>query len=220
MDIENKLSNEESGNLTPDQKNIADKEQDVNTLPSGGPETDTARPDSGEKVNHSEHEDHKGKKKHRKISEKELESLQYEAAELKDKYLRLYSEFENFRRRSSKEKLELIKTAGEEVLVVLLPVIDDFERAIKSSADNNGNNSGLSDGIQLIYNKLKYITEQKGLKVMNTEKGTPFNAEMHEAITQLPVDDEKLKGKIIDILEKGYYLNDKVIRFAKVVTGS
>jgi len=220
MDVDNRLSKEEAGNLTPEKDKIIEKEHEARTNADEEQSANTVHSETEENGNLPEHADHKGKKKHKKISEKEFESLQNEMRELKDKYLRLYSEFENFRRRSSKEKLELIKTANEEVLVILLPVIDDFERAIKSALDKNGNNSGLNDGILLIYNKLKYITEQKGLMVMNVEKGTPFKAEMHEAITNMPVDDENLKGKIVDVLEKGYYLNDKVIRFAKVVTGS
>jgi molecular chaperone GrpE len=189
MNIENILSDEGSGSLAPDQNNIVDKEVGGNTHSDINMNPNLVQAESEEKVNSPDHEDHKSKKKHKKISEKEFDTLHNEMSELKDKYLRLYSEFENFRRRSSKEKLELINAAGEDVLVVLLPVIDDFERAIKSSTDKNASNTGFNDGILLIYNKLKYITEQKGLKVMNIEKGTPFNAEMHEAITNIPVDD-------------------------------
>ena len=174
-------------------------------------------PENAEEATHDEHKD---KKKHKKGHEKETEGLKAEIGELKDKYLRLYSEFENFRRRTSKEKLELIKTASEETVVSLLPVIDDFERALKSLGDNKPEDKSSVEGIQLIFNKLKYVIEQRGVKAMETKSGDEFNPEIHEAITKIPVTDESLKGKIVEVLEKGYYLHDKVIRFAKVVTGS
>ncbi len=167
----------------------------------------------------TEHESHKEKKKHKK-TEHEIESLKQEVHELKDKYLRLYSEFENFRRRTSKEKLELIKTAGEELIVSMLPVIDDLERAIKAMSEKETEDKSSLEGIKLILSKLKYTIEQRGLKKMDVSTGDDFNPEIHEAITKIPVEDEKLKGKIVEVLEKGYYLHDKVIRFAKVVTGS
>lgn len=175
---------------------------------------DTGKPEPAEP------EEHKDKKKPKKISEKEFDSLKHENAELKDKYLRLYSEFENFRRRTSKEKLDLINTAGEGLLVALLPVLDDFERAIKVMAEGENADKSQLEGIRLIYNKLKYIGEQKGLRVMEISQGADFNEEWHEAISQIPVEDEKLKGKVVEVMEKGYYLHNKVIRFAKVITGS
>ena len=156
----------------------------------------------------------------KKSADKELERLKGEAAELKDKYLRLYSEFENYRRRTAKEKLDLVGTANEDLMIELLPVIDDFERAIKATENDKDNGKPLDDGILLIYNKLKNVTEKKGLKQMETGSGDEFNSEIHDAITQIPAPDEKLKGKIVDTIEKGYYLNDKVIRFAKVVIGA
>lgn len=175
--------------------------------------------DEFEEAEHEEH--HKGKKKHKKGSDKEAEALKQEIGELKDKYLRLYSEFENFRRRTSREKLDLINTASEELITALLPVIDDFERAIRAMSEKEMEDNKTSlEGVQLIFNKLKYTVEQRGLKAMNTDKGDEFNAEIHEAITKIPVEDEDLKGKVVEVLEKGYYLHDKVIRFAKVITGS
>jgi molecular chaperone GrpE len=156
----------------------------------------------------------------KKSVDKELEKLKAENVELKDKYLRLYSEFENYRRRTAKEKLELVGTANEDLMIELLPVIDDFERALKASENDKGNGKSFEEGIQLIYNKLKNVTEKKGLKIMNTEVGDEFNSEIHDAITQIPAPDKKLKGKIVDTIEKGYYLNDKVIRFAKIVIGA
>ena len=143
--------------------------------------------------------------------------LQSELAEQKDKYLRLYSEFENFRRRTSKEKLEMIQSANEQLIKSLLPVVDDFERAEKSFKDKNDLEL---EGFFLIYNKFKKTLDQYGVKAMAIEKGTAFDADVHEAITQIPVPEENLKGKIVDVVERGYLLNEKVIRFAKVVVGS
>jgi len=147
------------------------------------------------------------------------EQLQAEVNESKDKYLRLYSEFENFRRRTSKEKLDLISSANESLLQALLPVLDDFERADLSMTEEADIKS-VKEGVDLIYNKFKSILEQKGVKKIEADKGSDFDVEYHEAITQIPAPEEKLKGKIVDVVEKGYQLNDKVIRFAKVVTGA
>jgi molecular chaperone GrpE len=151
-------------------------------------------------------------------SEREEAKLQAELAEQKEKYLRLYSDFENFRRRSSKEKLDLIKSAGEEIIVSLLPVLDDLERALSAHEKQNVD-SVLAEGTKLIYNKLYKTLEQKGLKPIEA-KGKEFDIEQHDAITQYPAADESQKGKVIEEVEKGYFLNDKVIRFAKVVIGA
>ncbi len=147
----------------------------------------------------------------------ELKKLQDEVAEAKDKYIRLFSEFENFRRRTAKEKLELIQSANENLLKNLLPVLDDFERAEKAFRDLNTKEA---EGFLLIFNKYKKIMEQSGAKVLDLKAGDDFNADTQEAITQVPAPSEALKGKIVDVVEKGYVLNDKVIRFAKVVVGS
>lgn len=147
------------------------------------------------------------------------EKLELELAEAKDKYLRLYSEFENFRRRNAKERIDLIKTASSDLMVELLPTIDDFERANKAN-QNQEDIDAVKEGFNLISTKLMKTLESKGLKLMDTEKGTAFDADLHEAVTQFPVEDEKLKGKIIDTVEKGYYLGERVIRFAKVVIGA
>lgn len=144
-----------------------------------------------------------------------IEVMKAEVQESKDKYLRLYSEFENFRRRTSKEKLDLISTAGRELMEALLPVMDDFERAM-----NQEKEEGDTEGVKLIYNKLNNILTAKGLKKMEIKPGDEFNDEFHEAITQIPAPEKKLAGKIVDIVEPGYYLGEKVIRFAKVVTGA
>ena len=141
-----------------------------------------------------------------------------EVAELKDKYLRLYADFENFRRRTAKEKLELINNANEGVLKALIPVVDDFERAMQS-IENTNDVAALKEGVSLIYNKLFKTLEGKGLKPM-VSKGEAFDADLHESVTQFPAPSDDLKGKVIEEIEKGYYLNDKVIRFAKVIVGS
>ncbi|MTI32006.1 nucleotide exchange factor GrpE [Xanthovirga aplysinae] len=149
----------------------------------------------------------------------ETEKLSAELAEYKDKYLRIYSDFENFRRRTAKEKLELVSTANAGLLTDLLPVIDDFERAL-GAMEGKEEAKGLQEGVELVRNKFEKTLEQKGLKQMEIAKGDDFNPDFHEAITQIPVEDKKLKGKIVDVIEKGYFLGEKVIRFAKVVTGA
>lgn len=146
-----------------------------------------------------------------------LQKLQDDLAEAKDKYVRLYAEFDNYRRRTAKEKLELIRNAGEELIVALLPVVDDFERAAKSNANKAASEA---EGYLLIQAKLKKILDQYGLSVMNTSPGEDFNPDLHEAITQVAAAEEKLKGKIVDTTENGYLLKDKVIRHAKVVIGN
>lgn len=152
----------------------------------------------------------------------EAEKLKKELEEAKDKYLRLYSEFENFRRRTAKERLDLVKTANEDMATAIIPVIDDFERAQKAYENNKEKAESKStyEGFKLIQNKLVKVMEQKGLKPMEDKVGSEFDPEIHEAITKIPAPEEKLKGKIVDVVEKGYYLNDKVIRFAKVVIGA
>lgn len=147
------------------------------------------------------------------------EQLEIEVNEAKDKYLRLYSEFENFRRRNAKERIDLIKTASADLVSELIPTIDDFERAKKAN-ETQEDVLLVKEGFDLIYNKLTKTLLAKGLKVMETEKGTPFDADLHEAVTQFPVEDKDMKGKIVDTVEKGYFLGDKVIRFAKVVIGA
>ncbi len=137
--------------------------------------------------------------------------------ELNDKYLRLYSEFDNFRRRTAKEKLELFKTAGEDILTDLLPILDDFERALQNM-DKKGDVKVIKEGVDLIYNKFKNTLTNKGLESFKSiEK--PFDPDVHEAVTKIPAPSKKLRGKVVDEIEKGYKLNDKIIRFAKVVVG-
>ncbi len=142
------------------------------------------------------------------------EALQVELAELKDKYLRLYSDFDNFRKRTAKEKLDMIQSASAGVIKDVLPVIDDIERAIANAQEGE-----ITEGISLIFNKLQQTLAAKGLKAMDA-KGEVFNPDLHEAITQFPAPSEEDKGKVFDVIEKGYYLNDKVLRFAKVVVAN
>ena len=148
----------------------------------------------------------------------EEEKLKAEAAEWNNKYLRLYAEFDNFKRRTSKERLELMQMAGKDVIVDLLTVLDDFERAQKS-IQTATDVEAVKEGVNLVHNKLKSLLSSKGLKEMNAI-GTEFDADLHEGITNIPAPTADLKGKVIDELEKGYYLNDKVIRFAKVIIGA
>lgn len=139
-------------------------------------------------------------------------------AEEKDRYIRLYAEFENYKKRTSKEKMEFFQYANQDMMISMLGVLDDFERAIKEIA-KNGNAADLQ-GVELIYNKFKNKLTEKGLKAMEVNAGDSFNVDFHEAITQIPAPSEDLKGKIVDVIETGYTLGDKVIRFAKVVTGN
>jgi molecular chaperone GrpE len=145
------------------------------------------------------------------------DKLKDELAQANDKYLRLFAEFDNFRRRTAKERVELLQTAGKEVIASLLPVLDDFDRALKAM-ETAVDVIPVKEGVALVQNKLNHILTSKGLKPMEA-KGQPFDGDLHEGITSIPAGDG-LKGKVVDELEKGYYLNDKVIRFAKVVVGA
>jgi molecular chaperone GrpE len=143
--------------------------------------------------------------------------LKEDLAKEKDKFLRLFAEFENYKKRTTKERIELFKTAGQEVMVSLLPVLDDFDRAYAEISKTE--EKDLLKGVELIKNKLNNTLKNKGLEVVELSPGDNFNADIHEAITQIPAPSEDLKGKIVDVLEKGYKLGDKVIRFPKVVIG-
>ncbi len=151
-------------------------------------------------------------------SEKRVAELEEQVAQLNDKYLRLYSEFDNFRRRTAKERIETLNTAGEEIIKSLLPAIDNFERAIKTNATAT-DVKAVNEGITLIAQMLKSILHQKGLQPINSI-GEVFNTDLHEAITEIPAPSPDMKGKVVDEVERGYTLNGKVIRFAKVVVGS
>jgi molecular chaperone GrpE len=148
----------------------------------------------------------------------EMEALQAKLAESQDKYIRLFSEFDNYKKRTSRERVELIKTAASDVVSELLPVVDDFERALASfPADQEPDAIRL--GVELVYTKLKGILEKQGLKEIEA-MGAPFDTDYHEALTNIPSPDESMKGKVLDVIQKGYMLNDKVIRFARVVVGN
>ena len=145
------------------------------------------------------------------------EQLAQDLAKEKDKFLRLFAEFENYKRRTTKERIELFKTASQEVLLALLPVLDDFDRAMVEI--NKSEDELLAKGVELIHEKLKGTLVTKGLEVVDVKVGDAFDADFAEAITQIPAPSDELKGKIVDVLEKGYKLGDKIIRFPKVVIG-
>ena len=145
------------------------------------------------------------------------EQLAQDLAKEKDKFLRLFAEFENYKRRTTKERIELFKTASQEVLLALLPVLDDFDRAMVEI--NKSEDELLAKGVELIHEKLKGTLVTKGLEVVDVKAGDAFDADFAEAITQIPAPSDELKGKIVDVLEKGYKLGDKIIRFPKVVIG-
>ncbi len=147
----------------------------------------------------------------------ELEELRIQVSESKDKYLRLFAEFENFKKRNIKERLELMKTAAQGTIKDILPVLDDFDRA-KTMAEDDNNSETISEGILMVYDKLYKVLAAKGLTPMEST-GAQFDPELHEAISEIPAASEEQKGIIIDTVENGYYLNDKIIRFAKVVVG-
>ena len=146
-----------------------------------------------------------------------LEEKDQQISELKDKYLRLMAEFDNHKKRTIKEKLDMMKSAAQDTLSALLPVLDDFDRA-KKNADDENSTEQFSEGVTLVYNKLYSVLNQRGLEPMETN-GEVFDPELHEAITEIPAPNEEMKGKIIDTVEKGYLLKDKIIRHAKVVVG-
>lgn len=151
------------------------------------------------------------KKRHHDHSEK-LQEMGEKLAEMNDKYIRLYSEYENYRKRTNTEKAELIINGSKDAIKAILPVVDDMERALQAMAEGDS----AKEGVQLIYNKMMTILGQKGLKAIDA-KGKKFDESLHEAVTQFPAADESQKGTVVDVVEKGYYLNDKVLRYAKVV---
>lgn len=173
----------------------------------------TEKTEKEEQINQEELENQEAQNAETPQSEAEpseadkVQEMGEKLAELNDKYLRLYSEYENYRKRTNQEKADLLINGSREMMKAILPVIDDFERALAATAD---------EGVQLIYNKLLKILEQKGLKAMNV-KGEKFDENLHEAITRIPAAEESQKGLVVDVVEKGYYLNDKVLRYAKVV---
>lgn len=147
----------------------------------------------------------------------ELEKMKKDYQELKNKYLRLYAEFDNYKKRTIREKVDLMNTAARDTMTALLPVLDDFDRAKKIAEDENTSET-FSEGVRLVYNKLYKVLEQKGLEPMESD-GQPFDPELHEAFTEIPAPTEEMKGRVVDTIEKGYKLKDKIIRHAKVVVG-
>lgn len=194
-DIKNEKQYQEDENTNQDVKNTT---EDLNS----------------EAVNNEEVEQEEANEEQ---SKSDLELLQEELQVSKDKYLRLFAEFENYKKRTSKERLELFKTAGQEVIQSLLPVLDDFDRALKEISKSGDNQ--VFEGMSLINSKLNETLKNKGLEPMHVEAGDTFDADLHEAITQIPAPTEDLKGKIIDVIELGYTLGEKIIRYPKVVTG-
>ncbi|MCR4737755.1 MAG: nucleotide exchange factor GrpE [Bacteroidales bacterium] len=193
------------------------KEIDVNA--ENTPQTDnlTAETDTTTRKNGLfSKKNHKDKNKIQEL-EAEIEKLKAEKAELNDRFLRLYSEFDNYKKRANKEKLDILSTASEKVIVSLLPVIDDFERAIAAN-EKVEDIKAIKDGFILIYNKLIQLLKRFDVEEIQA-KGEVFNTDFHEAVTHFPTEKEEDKGKVIDVTEKGYKLKDKVIRYAKVVVG-
>lgn len=182
------------------------------------PEMETPDLTLQEDATEEHQKDTKKDKTHKKSkTEEELEKKETELAELKDKHLRLQAEFDNYRKRTLKERMELLKTAGESVLIGILPIVDDFERALQTLEQLEDDNHA-KDGVKLIYSKFQEFLKQNGIKEIEA-KNQVFNTDLHEAVTTIPAPSADLKGKIVDVIQKGYLLNDKVIRFSKVVIG-
>jgi molecular chaperone GrpE len=197
-----------------EEKNINEQKQSAEKLKEtvNQAQQETAKEEQEEKKN-----DKKEKKSKKDKTHEQIEKLENEIAEIKDKHLRLQAEFDNFRKRTLKEKMELLKSGGETVLTSILPVIDDLERALTAFGEVEDDNP-FKQGIILIYNKFQEFLKQNGIKEIEV-KGKEFDTDLHEAITKIPAPAEELKGKIVDVVQKGYLLNEKVIRFAKVVIG-
>jgi molecular chaperone GrpE len=184
---------------------MAENEKDMQT---NGQEHENSMP--SEDMNNSSNTNNES-------SDSELEKKDKEVSELRDKYLRLQAEFDNYRKRTAKEKVELLQTAGKEVILSLLDVLDDSDRAIKQ-LENTTDIEAVKDGVKLVFNKLKNTLQAKGLKPMESID-TPFDPDLHDAITEIPAPTPEQSGKVVDVLQPGYYLNDKLIRHAKVVVG-
>ncbi len=188
--------------------NKQDKEENIEDIFT--PEKEALEGDAGEELLSEIPED--------EVEHSTEKHFTEELAREKDKFLRLFAEFENFKKRTSRERMELFRTAGQEVIISLLPVLDDFERALKMIAKSE--DQELFKGVELISNKFKETLRFKGLEEIGTEAGDVFDAEVHDAITQIPAPDKKLKGKVLDVVEKGFKLGDKIIRHPKVVVGN
>ncbi|HYQ58491.1 MAG TPA: nucleotide exchange factor GrpE [Draconibacterium sp.] len=190
------------------------KNQETEELKDKAPQADTKAAEQEEKAEEKKEKKKKSKKDKR---EEQIEELGQKLQEMQDKHLRLQAEFDNFRRRTIKEKADLIKSGGESVLVNILPVIDDFERAIDAMKDLDEEDAG-KHGTKLIYSKFQDFLKQNNVKEIQAQNEV-FDVDLHEAITKIPAPSEDLKGKVVDVVQKGYCLNEKVIRFAKVVIG-
>jgi molecular chaperone GrpE len=187
-----------------------DNGKEMNNYENGGPES-TMNINTDENISGTSHLNEP------MAQEDQAEKFEAEIRDQKDKYLRLFADFENYKKRNARERMELIQTAGKEVIQSLLEVLDDCDRAEKQ-LNNATDVNAVKEGVQLVFNKLRVSLQSKGLKAMQSI-GTDFNPDQHEAITEIPAPQEQMKGKVIDEVEKGYYLGDKIIRFAKVVVG-
>ncbi|MGM0477724.1 MAG: nucleotide exchange factor GrpE [Bacteroidota bacterium] len=196
------------------EESIENTETQVKDAENNAHQDSEAKAKNPDDKTNDDKQDHQDSKTEEKDPIQELES---KYNELNDKYLRLYSDFDNFRKRTIKEKGELISSASGEIMKDLLAVLDDFERALESNATSE-DPANMKEGFELIYNKFKNILTSKGLEPMDS-KGKPFDLDHHEAVTNIPAQEEEDKGKVMDVIEKGYFLNDKVLRYAKVVVG-
>ena len=191
--------------MSQEEKKIENEQPEVETQA-----TETAASQASQEKHHKRAHKRRGEKSD--DSTEKLQEMGEKLAEAQDKYVRLYSEYENYRKRTNIEKADLIINGSKDMIKAVLPVVDDMERALTAMADEDV----AKEGVQLIYNKLMNILSQKGLKPIEA-KGQKFDENLHEAVTQFPAADEKQKGTVMDVVEKGYYLNDKVLRYAKVV---
>jgi len=213
----NKENQNQQDSMTEDKTRNEDVEQDIKDSSSNGSEQRTNPFDESDIA--EERASQKEEEQEQEEETNQAESGDAALAEAKDKYLRLFAEFENFRRRTAKERLDLIKTASEDLVAALLPVVDDFERSLEIFNENEAV-APMYEGIQLVYQKMLKILEQKGLTRMDVARGSEFDSEYHEAVVQTPAPSEELKGKVVDVIESGYFLGEKVLRYAKVVIGS
>jgi molecular chaperone GrpE len=182
-----------------------------------GEEAEEQQPENADDTSQQEKKEKKKDKKDKKQEKKREKSDKEKLAELQDRYLRLQAEYDNYRKRTLREKMELTRSAGEDILQGLLPVMDDFERALQS-IDEAENAEAFKDGVHLIYGKFKEFLRQQGVKEMESQD-QEFDTDKHEAISKVPAPSEDMKGKVVDVVQTGYYLNDKVLRYAKVVVG-
>ncbi len=196
---------------------MSNKKKDIKGEQQDQPVKDQVEDILDEAIDEVEKEKEESKNEDNGTELTEEEKLKEDLQKEKDKFLRLFAEFENYKRRTSKERLELFKTANQEVMAAMLPVLDDFDRALKEIRKSGDEN--LVHGVELIHNKFKETLTSKGLEPMEVKEGDDFDSEIHEAITQIPAPKDKLKGKIVDVVERGYKLGERIIRFPKVVTG-